>query len=238
MARLSRLYGPETPHLLQAVLLPAPVPPTVQVLDQWAAWLEAETARRRIAVHGWALTPGQLLLLATPADADGLRGLLQSLGRRIATQRGGGSVFAGRYRTALIESGAWVLRALVWVEALPVRSGLAGDPEHWRWSSARAHTGAAAYGWLTVHQDYWACGNTPFDRQAFYRGLLHDGLGSRDQSALEAALHGQWALGSPAFIGRMEQFASRRVEPRKRGRPRKVESTIAEKGVEKPARKA
>ncbi len=239
MARLPRLYGPDTPHLLQAVLLPATEPPTVQVLDQWAAWIEAETARLRIAVHGWALTPAELLLLATPADAASLRSLLQSLGRRIATQRGGGRVFAGRYRSALIEPGAWVLPALVWLESLPVRSGLAGDAEHWRWSSARAHTGASVHGWLTVHQDYWTCGNTPFERQDFYRRLLHEGLGSRAQESLEAALHGQWALGSPAFMERMEQFASRRAEPKPRGRPRKTPAPAiaGDKNAAKPARK-
>src|SRR5690606_33517497 len=105
----------------------------------------------RLAVHGWALTAEEILLLVTPADADGLRSLMQSLGRRIATQRGGGRVFAGRYRSALIEPGRWVLRALVWLEMLPIRQGLATDAEHWRWSSACAHTGACAPGWLSVH---------------------------------------------------------------------------------------
>lgn len=222
MARLPRLYAPDTPHLLQAVLLPTEAQPTVAVLDQWAAWLEAETAGLRIAVHGWVLTPERLLLLATPASADGLRSLMQSLGRRLATQRGGGRVFAGRYRTALIEPGSWVLPALVWLETLPLRDGLATDAEHWRWSSARAHTGASVYGWLSVHQDYWACGNTPFERQAYYRRLLSDGLDAGTRKRLEAAVQGQWALGGTAFIARLEPLASRRLAPRARGRPRKA----------------
>lgn len=230
MARLPRLYSPDTPHLLQAVLLTAAQTPTVQVLDQWAAWLAAETARLRIAVHGWAIGPEEILLLATPHDANGLRSLMQSLGRRIATQRGGGQVFSGRYRTSLLEPGAWVLPALMWVELLPVRSGLAGDPEHWRWSSARAHTGASSQGWLSVHPDYWACGNTPFDRQARYRDLLHDGLSPAQRERLESALHGQWALGSAVFMERMQDAATRRVAPRPRGRPRKTPADAAGAG--------
>lgn len=237
MARLPRLYSPDTPHLLQAVLLPAAQTPTVQILDQWADWLAAETARLRIAVHGWAITPDEILLLATPHDAEGLRSLLQSLGRRIATQRGGGRVFAGRYRSALVEPGTWLLPALMWVEMLPVRRGLAGDPEHWRWSSARAHTGASPHSWLSVHPDYWACGNTPFDRQARYRDLLHDGPGPSQSEKLEAALHGQWALGSHAFTERMQDAATRRVTPRPRGRPRKTSVHAAgSDGVEAPAK--
>src|SRR5690606_12608108 len=123
MARLPRLYAPDTPQLVQAVLLPAEHDLALQVLDAWAGWLETETARLRIAVHGWAFTPGEMLLLATPGGPHALRSLLQSLGRRISTQRGGGAVFAGRYRSALVEPGAWVLPSLVWLETLPVRAG-------------------------------------------------------------------------------------------------------------------
>ena len=182
MARLPRLYSPDTPHLLQARLLPGTVAPTVQMLDQWALWLGQEAARPRMAVHGWAITPAEILLLMTPPDADGLRSLMQTLGRRIAAQRGGGKVFAGRYHSALVEPHHWVLPALIWLEQLPLRQELAHDAEHWRWSSARVHSGAHPPGWLTVHADYWACGNTPFDRQARYRMLLQEGLGTMARS--------------------------------------------------------
>lgn len=222
MARLPRLYSPDTPHLLQARLLTSAAAPTVQMLDQWAAWLGEEAVRLRMAVHGWAITPAEILLLLTPADPDGLRSLMQTLGRRIATQRGGGKVFAGRYHSALVEPGSWVLPALIWLEQLPLRQGLAHDAEHWRWSSARVHSGASPQDWLTVHADYWACGNTPFERQARYRMLLQEGLGTMARSRIEAAVHGQWALGGDAFLARMEQAASRRAAARPRGRPRKT----------------
>lgn len=225
MARLARLYSPDTPHLLQARLMTGEAEPTVQMLDQWVLWLDQESARLRMAVHGWAITPAEILLLLTPAGADGLRSLMQTIGRRIATQRGGGRIFAGRYHSALIEPGNWVLPTLIWLEHLPLRQGLANDAEHWRWSSARAHTGASPPGWLTMHADYWACGNTPFDRQARYRMLLQEGLGTIAGSRIEAAIHGQWALGGEAFLARMEQAASRRAESRPRGRPRKTAAT-------------
>lgn len=221
MARLPRLYSADTPHLLQTRLLAMAEAPTVQVLDQWALWLKEEASRLRLAVHGWSLTPREILLLLTPGDADGLRALMQALGRRIAVQRGGGKVFEGRYRSALIEAGNWVLPTLIWLEHLPVRQGLVMEAEHWRWSSARAHTGAGVQGWLAMHADYWACGNTPFDRQARYRMMLQEGLGSMARERIEASIRGQWALGSEAFLVQMTESASRRAESRPRGRPRK-----------------
>lgn len=221
MARQRRLYCPNTPHLLQIHLLPEPVSPSVQTLDTRAGWLAEEAAALRVAIHGWAMAPQEILALVTPHDADGLRGLTQGLGRRIAAQRGGGQVFSGRYHSALIEPGAWVLPALLWLEGLPVRHGLASDAEHWRWSSARAHVGASGLGWLSVHPDYWACGNTPFDRQARYRHLMHEGLPPTQAARIAAAVKGQWALGGPAFMARVEADASRPVRPRPVGRPRK-----------------
>lgn len=221
MARQRRLYCPNTPHLLQIHLLPEPVSPSVQTLDARAGWLAEEAARLRVAIHGWAMTPLEVLALVTPAAADGLRGLTQGLGRRIAAQRGGGQVFSGRYRSALIEPGAWVIPSLLWLEGLPVRYGLASDAEHWRWSSARAHVGASGLGWLSVHPDYWACGNTPFDRQARYRQWMHEGLAPSQAARIAAAVKGQWALGGPAFLAHVAAAASRPVQPRPVGRPRK-----------------
>ncbi len=219
MARLARLYSPDVPHLLQA-RLETGQPINVQTLDAWAKWLEQVSNERRISVHGWAFIPAEILLLVTPPDADSLRHLMQTLGRRIARQRGGGRVFRGRYHSALVEPGAWVLPTLVWLETAPVRHGLVSNPEHWRWSSARAHTGVGVQPWLSMHADYWRCGNTPFERQAHYKRLVHEGVNRPAIDQIESALSGQWALGGAAFIARVEQKASRRVTPRARGRPR------------------
>lgn len=221
MARLARLFCPDTPHLLQIAVLPTPSEVDVPVLDAWARWVAQEAQARQVALHGWALVPREILLLITPPSADALRALVQRLGRRIAAQRGGGQVFEGRYRSALVQPGEWVLPALIWLESLPVRYGLAPGGEYWRWSSARAHAGLESAGTLNMHADYWRCGNTPFDRQASYRRLLRDGLETSAASALQEALAGQWALGDHDFVARAERLAGRRAAPRPRGRPRK-----------------
>lgn len=230
MARLPRLYAPATPQLVQTRLvapacLLAGQPPAPALLDQQADWLGEESARHRVAVHGWVLTYDQLVFIATPTESDSIPALVQAYGRRLAAQRGGGRVFEGRYRSALVEPAAWLLPALAWLEALPVRARLSGDPEHWRWSSAAVHAGGfPGYhaNWLALHPDYWASGNTPFERQAAWRDRLQTGLTASAADAVTQALQGQWALGSESFVARMGDVASRRVAPGKRGRPRKT----------------
>lgn len=223
MARLPRLYAPDLPHLAQARFA---VPLSAggegnAMLDQMAAWLAADARQHGVAVHGWMLTFDQLLLLATPAGPGGISMLVQSLGRRLAARLHIGRVFAGRFRSTLVEPGAWVLPGLIWLESAPLRQGLAGEAELWRWSSAAAHVGAAPAGMLHDHADYWACGNTPFDRQANYRAMVLDGIAPAMAQRMEQALHGQWALGGPAFMQSLEGTCSRRAVAGKRGRPRK-----------------
>jgi len=41
------------------------------------------------------------------------------------------------------------------------------------------------------------------------------------KTTIEAALQGQWALGTATFVRHLETVASRRAQPGQRGRPRK-----------------
>ena len=138
-------------------------PAPADILNQLATWLGESAQRHRVSVHAWLLANDRILLLATPADEEGLPRLMQTLGRNLAARLRGGRVFAGRYRSALLEPGAWVLPSQVWLETYPVRSGASQDPDSWPWSSASSHTGntsAPPAQWQSDHADYWACGNT------------------------------------------------------------------------------
>ena len=134
MARLPRLYAPGCPigasqfhPALAAPSQPAPA----DILNQLATWLGESAQRHRVSVHAWLLANDRILLLATPADEEGLPRLMQTLGRNLAARLRGGRVFAGRYRSALLEPGAWVLPSQVWLETYPVRSGASQDPDSW-----------------------------------------------------------------------------------------------------------
>ncbi|SHH68601.1 hypothetical protein [Pollutimonas bauzanensis] len=228
MARLPRLYAPQIPQLVLAEFarpLAAVSDPTPQAeLDQLLAWLQQDARGHKVALHGWLLLNDRIILLATPPDAQSLSKLIQALGRRMAAQMRRGRVFAGRYRSALVEPGHWMLPALIWLESLPVQMHYVDKPENWPWSSAAGHAGVdtRSDALVTDHIDYWQDGNTPFARQARYRERMAHGLSATQNRRIEQALFGQWALGEPAFLARIEARASRRVAPTPRGRPRKA----------------
>jgi len=228
MARLPRLYAPGVPQLMHAgfarplAAVGAPVP--AGLFNMLTDWLGAGALRQRVAVHGWVLLMDRIVLLATPSDAVGLPALVQSLGRNLAARLRSGRIFSGRYRSTVVEPGTWVLPALLWLETLPQQLEVTSDPTIWPWSSAALHIGAsscACLAWMQDHADYWACGNTPFERQAHYQRCLQDGLSRAQIQRIEQAILGQWALGEPAFIASLAHIANRRAMPRQRGRPPK-----------------
>lgn len=233
MARLPRLYAPHIPQLVQAefayplAAVNDPAPSTQ--LDQLLEWLQRDVREHRVALHGWLLLNDRITLLATPPDARSLSRLVQALGRRMAAAMRHGRVFSGRYRSALIEPGQWVLPATIWLESLPVRLHYVDRAEHWPWSSAGAHTGLDSRhdALLTDHADYWQDGNTPFARQARYRERLGHGLSAGQNRRIEQALFGQWVLGEANFLARLESQTTRRIAPAPRGRPRKLRPDAA-----------
>lgn len=227
MARLPRLYAPDTPQLIEArfarpLASPSALTPA-DTLDRLAQWLRESLEGQPLALHGWSLTLDRLLLLATPADAQALPKLVQGFARRYATRLQHGRVFDQRYRSALLQPGRWVVPSLLYIDTLAARLGLAPDATRWPWSSASQHTGTGmqAQAWLAPHMDYWQLGNTPYERQAHYLQQMHSGLSATTTKQIEQALFGQWALGDEAFLAHIGHQATRRLSPRPRGRPRR-----------------
>jgi len=64
-----------------------------------------------------------------------------------------GHVFQGRFKALVMDRDRYLLRACSSVDAHPVRAGQVRAPEHWAWSSYRAHVGLTpAPGWLDTAQ--------------------------------------------------------------------------------------
>jgi putative transposase len=180
-----------------------------------------------VALHGWALTPQALWLIATPARADGLGRAMQALGRRyvrwLNDRRGeAGALFSGRFRAAPLEAERELLPALRHVEWQPVARGLVAAAEGYRWSSAAHHLGLAPDPHLQPHALYWALGNTPFERQAAYRAFLQAGPGSDEAQRYGRALAGGWLVGSVEFERGVAPLTQRRLRPARPGRPRRA----------------
>jgi len=178
----------------------------------------------RVAIHAWVLMDNHLHLLATPETDDGLPKMMQSVGRsyvRHFNDRHGrtGTLWEGRYRSTVVEAENYLLACMVYIDLNPVRAGLVSAARDYPWSSHAHYAGLRHDSLVTAHPLFWTLGNTPFAREAAYAELVHAGIGSTQQKALtDAALRG-WAQGSPAFVAGLQKVTTRRLEPRRPGRP-------------------
>ena len=191
------------------------------------AALQVAFERARVALHAYALLPDRVWLLCTPLEGDELSRAMQSLGRRFAAQfnrrhQRSGSLWDGRYRSTVVEPGRVLLDAMVFIDqfAAGTTSGEDAQRTTAEWSSARQHLGFDGPIPLNDLAEYWALGNTPFDRASAYRALLSEATPPGDAERIVTATQKGWPLGSPRFIESLQQRTLRRLIPRKRGRPR------------------
>ena len=227
MARLPRLCVAGHPHLIvHRSHNRQPFALDDADRERYLDALRDAAAAHQVALHGYALVDDEVLLLATPPMPDALGHVMQGLGRRYVgafNRRHGrtGTVWEGRYRNTLLESGRFLLPCLRYVELAPVRAGLVADPADYRWSSAAHHLGLRRDPLVSDHPDFWTLGNTPFEREHAYRALLNEGESDAQRRAVSDAAWKGWVLGSDAFAVSMAAATGRPARPRPRGRPRR-----------------
>ncbi len=221
MARLPRLEWPGQLHFLLLRGHGALAGPGVftDAVDRQAfvAALREAAAAEAVRVHAYALLHDEALLLVTPTESAALGRLMQAVGRRYVSAYNRrhahrGSLWAGRFHSAAVEAGSAALAALRLVDGASVEAGA---------TSAGSRTGAPRETWLVDPPEVWALGNTPFEREAAYRGLLAQSVPPAQAAGLRRAALGGWAWGSADFLAAAERATARPSAPRARGRPRK-----------------
>ena len=186
--------------------------------------LEENARKFDVAIHAYVLMSNHFHLLLTPQTPDGLPQMMQALGRRYVryfndSQQRSGTLWEGRYKSALIQSERYLLACMAYIDLNPLRAGLVAAPGDYPWSSYGHYTGLRIDKLIRPHALMWELGNTPFAREAAYADLVQAGINPAQQAALmDSALRG-WALGEPDFVADLQKRTDRRVARRSAGRP-------------------
>jgi putative transposase len=165
-----------------------------------------------------------LHLLASPSDEQGLSKMMQWIGRHYVPYFNhkhdrSGTLWQGRYKATVIDSERYLMTCCRYIELNPVRAGIVPAAGDYAWSSYQHHAGIKSDPIISDHSLYWALGNTPFEREAAYKGLIEQGLDEQDVRLLSEATLKGWPLGSDQFKTLLERQTQRRVRPSRRGRP-------------------
>ncbi len=177
------------------------------------------------SVHAYALMTNHVHLLVTPLEPGASSRMMQAIGRRYvgcfnARYRRTGTLWEGRFKSALVDSERYVLACYRYIELNPVRAGMAATAPDYRWSSHGHNARGAHDPRITPHPAYLALGTTPAERQSAYLRLFDEGLDDNEANALRLATNQQKTWGSERFRLQIEALAQRELEVRPRGRPK------------------
>lgn len=176
-------------------------------------------------VHAYVLMPNHVHLLVTPMAEHGVTHLMQDTGRKYVRylnhryQRTG-TLWEGRYKSSLIDSEAYLLECMRYIELNPVRGGLVAQPNDYPWSSYASNAQGKMNSLLTPHPLMTHFGIDARRQQLAYQELFKYPLDPEIVDSIREALNQELVLGRESFKDKIEKLTTRQTRPGQSGRPR------------------
>lgn len=215
MARKSRLFIPEMPHLVQLrghngeqLFRDDEDFPTFSRCMMLAA------QRYDIEIHGWSLAAERILLLLSAPDKMSLGRFIQHIGRSYVPyynrryQRRG-ALWDNRYLSSPLEPGVYFLLVKKYIEC--GEDGVSG----------RHSFGELPQGCVTPHPAWLQLDADPASRQTRYQAFCSSPVNASLVARIRAALEQNCLLATPQVSQKLEGRLERSLQARHCGRPRK-----------------
>jgi putative transposase len=188
--------------------------------------LQAACIKHDCQLHAYVLMTNHVHLLMTPFSETGLSKVLQMLGRYYVQYFNHcylrtGTLWEGRYKATIIDSDAYLLTCMRYIELNPVRAGLVADPLDYPWSSYRSNALGQTNGLVTPHVEFRRLGPDDSARQTAYSALFKQPISEAQFNDIREATNKAWVLGDTRFRERIQLQLARRVAPSARGGDRK-----------------
>jgi putative transposase len=177
------------------------------------------------SVHAYVLMTNHVHLLITPHLEQSLGKAMQMLGRYYVQYynfcyRRTGTLREGRYKATLIDSEAYLLTCMRYIELNPVRAGMVIDPADYPWSSYHYNALGQPKDLVVPHPEYLRLGESNEVRQTAYRDLFKHHLSENSFTEIREATNKSWVLGNDRFKQRIQEQLDRRVEPKAKAKAR------------------
>jgi REP-associated tyrosine transposase len=183
-------------------------------------------------IYAYVLMTNHAHLLIEPAGPGGLGEFMQSVGRRYVryinkTYRRTGTLWEGRYKSAIVGRDEYLMMCSRYIEMNPVRAGMVQMPGDYRWTSYRFRALGEANRLLDEDPWYEGLGKDRPERCQAYRGWMESDPGAGEWDAIRDATQKGQVIGKKKFQDEIEAMLGHRISGQ-RGRPRKERLPNAE----------
>ena len=192
--------------------------------------LEKSARKFKCRIHAYVLMTNHVHILVTPMLEHGISQMMQALGRRYVyyinkTYKRTGTLWEGRFKASLVDSDAYLLSCMRYIELNPVRAQMVNHPGEYNWSSYHTNAQGDANRLLEFHPIYLELGKTKSIRLKVYRELFRYHLDDELLHDIRQSLNHELVLGRSYFKEKIEEIRKRKSTLGKPGRPR-VEENI------------
>jgi putative transposase len=177
-----------------------------------------------VSLHAYVLMDNHVHLLLTTRRTGDLSRAMHALGHGYVAAfnaRHGrvGALWQGRFKACAVDTDAYLLIVMRYIELNPVRAGMCMRPEDHAWSSVHAHLGTHVDPLVSLHPLFLSHHGGTGMRRDTWGTWLRAGMSDADLASIRRYLHRQAALGDPCFQAMVEKTLNRPVRCRPRGRP-------------------
>lgn len=192
--------------------------------------LHEAALKNQLQIHAYVLMTNHVHLLVTPDQPYSVTHTMQDMGRKFVrhinhTYKRTGGLWEGRFKACLVESEAYLLTCMRYIEMNPVRAGMVDHPGKYRWSSYGLNANGKPNNMLTPHPLYLSLSNDRADREHAYRELFRSHLDKNELHCVREALNQELVLGREDFKDKIEAMLNRQSRAGIPGRPRVEEAS-------------
>lgn len=185
-----------------------------------------------VDVHAYVLMTNHVHLLLTPYETQALSRFIQAIGRRYvryvnSVYKRTGTLWEGRYKSAVIDSVGYLLTCYRYVEMNPVRARMVKRPDDYRWSSFNRNALGVDNELIKSHQQYDLLGTTDKQRQENYLSFFNQQLTEDDITEIRHGTLKKSAIGNERFKNEIEKVLGRKLSLDSHGGDRKSKEFLA-----------
>ena len=227
MARLPRIVVPGQPlHIVQRGNDRNPVFFTEMDYRVYLDVLNEVSHRYGCAIHAYVLMTNHVHLLMTPLSKDGASRCMQMLGNKYVRYINGayrrtGTLWEGRFKSALIDSDHYLLTCYRYIELNPVRANMVLLPGDYCWSSYHYNALGQADALVKPHSGYVDLGQGDTERRQLYLGLFDNCIDKEKLQLIRKSTQSGTIIGGDVFKEKIEAVLQRSVIKQDHGGDRK-----------------